>query len=111
MTAASVFVLDSRPKCGGCVHFVLNDPASGLGHCRIKPPRAFKMMMPVASQPSIALPGPQQQNLQIMFDLNAHWPPVNSEFWCGDHPDFRVWYMANRKAIRDALSAGSKSAS
>ena len=86
-----------RPRCGSCVHF-MREQGRG-GHCRRMPPTVF----------IVPQQGPMGQVLKDAFGNpqmmpSSLFPPTYEDRWCGEHPDFMVWW-SNRKRISPALEA------
>lgn len=104
----AIFVLNTRPLCGTCAHFHLDD-AAGRGHCRIRSPKTFKMLKPMPAKAGSAIVQPGQPPVMIMQEeLSSSWSPIMATSYCGEHPDFAAWYTQNKKAIRAALTGGAE---
>jgi hypothetical protein len=84
-------VIDTRPKCGSCVHFLADKPGSVHGACRAGPP------MPAFGMRQGALG-------KVEEIVKSAWPPVTTDRWCGQHPDFMRWWSENREEITATLA-------
>ena len=54
-------------ECGTC-KFYVDSGTAGIGYCQRYPPTVFKMLSEIGSQ-----------------GIEAHFPIVQSKFWCGEY--------------------------
>jgi hypothetical protein len=81
----------TRPKCGTCVHFLVDRPPHGA--CRAMPPTvAFGMRLGALGKPEEV--------------VKSAWAPVQADQWCGQHPDFMRWWSEHREDFAAALALG-----
>ncbi len=67
-------------SCSTCPHYFPDEGTEHRGICRLNPPHPFLIPGPPNSLT------PNQPNIRIQ----AIWPPVAANHYCGQHPMFSV---------------------
>lgn len=83
----------TRPKCKTCPHFTAAGDNSSNHHCRRYPPVPMQVTQQIPPQivDATKMP-PVMSPPQMAMVLKSYWPPIGEQGWCGEHPEFGLWY-------------------